>query len=152
MWLLLSPQTDSIKKLYNDQKVNNYIGDSGFDLYCPEDVTINPGDTVCIDLQIQCAAFDSVSKAKNISFYLYPRSSIVKTPLRLANSVGVIDSGYRGNLKAFVDNIKGVPYKIEKGDRLFQICSPTLETVNFDLVNKLPNSERGSEGFGSTGR
>jgi len=83
---------------------------------------------------------------------LYPRSSIVKTPLRLSNSVGIIDAGYRGNIMAFVDNIKGEPFTIEKGTRLFQICGPCLERITFEVVHDLSNSQRGESGFGSTGR
>jgi dUTP pyrophosphatase len=87
-------------------------------------------------------------------FYMYPRSSVSKTPLRLSNSVGIIDAGYRGNLGAFVDNISANGYNVEKGTRLFQICAPNLEPIHVELVsseNDLGNSERGSGGFGSTG-
>ena len=87
-------------------------------------------------------------------FYMYPRSSVSKTPLRLSNSVGIIDAGYRGNLGAFVDNISANNYNVEKGTRLFQICAPNLEPIHVELVsseNDLGNSERGSGGFGSTG-
>ena len=88
---------------------------------------------------------------KNTSYYLYPRSSIIKTPLRLSNSVGIIDAGYRGNIIACVDNIKNYEFKIEKGSRLFQICGPTLEPIEIRVINELSNSQRGSGGFGSTG-
>ena len=87
-------------------------------------------------------------------FYMYPRSSVSKTPLRLSNSVGIIDAGYRGNLGAFVDNISTNEYNVEKGTRLFQICAPNLEPIHVEIVsseNDLGNSERGSGGFGSTG-
>ena len=87
-----------------------------------------------------------------VSYYLYRRSSIIKTPLRLANSVGIIDSGYRGDIIACVDNIKNVPYTIEQGTRLFQICGPTLEPIEFKLVTDLSDTQRGEGGFGSTGQ
>ena len=73
------------------------------------------------------------------------------TPLRLANSVGIIDSGYRGNICAIVDNIKDHTYTINQGDRLFQICSSDLLPLNFKVVNELSVSQRGENGFGSTG-
>ena len=49
---------------------------------------------------------------KNVSYYLYPRSSIIKTPLRMSNSVGIIDAGYRGNIIGCVDNIGDIPYTV----------------------------------------
>ena len=104
-----------------------------------------------IDLRIQCEAFYDNENDKNVSYYLYPRSSISKTPLRMANSTGIIDAGYRGNIMVAVDNIDNEPYTIEKGTRLFQICGPTLEPITMDIVDELSNSERGSNGFGSTG-
>jgi len=82
---------------------------------------------------------------------LYPRSSISKTPLRLANSIGIIDSGYRGNIMAAVDNISDEPYQVQKGQRLFQICGRYLEPIELQLVEELSDTERGNGGFGSTG-
>jgi dUTP pyrophosphatase len=95
-------------------------------------------------------------------YYLYPRSSMgAKTPLRLSNSVGIIDAGYRGELGAILDNLEGEEvdfnyYKIEKGDRIVQICSPNLTYPIYPILvnneNELGESIRGSDGFGSTGR
>ena len=86
----------------------------------------------------------------NCSYYLYPRSSISKTPLRMSNSTGIIDAGYRGNIIAKVDNISNEEYKIEKGTRLFQICSPSLEEIELEVVDELSETSRGTGGFGST--
>ena len=77
---------------------------------------------------------------------------MAKTPIRLANSVGIIDAGYRGNLMAVVDNISIEAYNIQKKDRLFQICDRHLEPIHLSLVEELSDSERGNNGFGSTGR
>lgn len=155
MYLLIKPMTDVTKSLYTHNQ-NHHEGDSGLDLYCPDTITIYPGETTCINFQIQCEAFksseQSLTSGRNISYYLYPRSSIAKTPLRLANSVGIIDAGYRGNICAFVDNIKDEPYRIDYATRLFQICSPTLEPIEYSIVNALSETTRGAGGFGSTGR
>ena len=155
MYLSIKPLTDLVKSMYSNNQ-HFHPGDSGLDLYCPETITIYPGETTCINLQIQCEAFVGSgregSSERNMSYYLYPRSSLSKTPLRLANSVGIIDAGYRGNICAFVDNIKDEPYRIDQGTRLFQICSPTLEPIEYTIVNSLSESSRGSGGFGSTGR
>ena len=86
-------------------------------------------------------------------FYIYPRSSIGKTPLRLANSVGIIDAQYRGNLIVQVDNISSESYTIQKGQRLFQICSQDLTPFrSVKIVDSLLNTLRGAKGIGSTGK
>jgi dUTP pyrophosphatase len=102
------------------------------------------------------------ASAKPTGYYLYPRSSIVKTPFRLANSVGIIDSGYRGEIMAVVDNINSSSNDVSvclerympEMSRMFQICSPTLEPFMVRIVDSeedLGSTERGSGGFGSTG-
>ena len=151
MKLLLKTENTDLTNLYSNHQHYN-PGDSGLDLFCPETITINPGETVKINLQINCEALHDTIENTNVSYYLYPRSSIIKTPLRLANSVGIIDAGYRGDIIACVDNIKSESYTVNKGDRLFQICSGNLEPIQFQLVNELSNTQRGSGGFGSTGR
>ena len=127
--------------------------DAGFDLFCPKNMTVEPGQTVWVDLGIACEAFRNTQPAgvQPTGFYIYPRSSISKTPLRLANSIGIIDSGYRGNLILALDNIKDFPYTIQKGQRLAQICSPLLDSIWFDIVETLSETDRGAGGFGSTG-
>ena len=148
MKLLIKTENPVLTTLYSDHQFYN-PGDSGLDLFCPETITIQPGETIKINLQIKCEAIEGDS---NLSYYLYPRSSIIKTPLRLSNSVGIIDSGYRGDIIACVDNIKDVSYEIKQGDRLFQICAGDLRPFEYILVNDLSNTRRGSGGFGSTGR
>ena len=81
-----------------------------------------------------------------------PRSSISKTPLRLANAVGLIDAGYRGEIMAAVDNIKDISYKVEMGQRLFQIVAMDGSSIQFDISYNLSDSARGKGGFGSTGK
>lgn len=104
---------------------------------------------------------------KPCGFYLYPRSSISKTRMRLANSIGIIDAGYRGDLIAAVDTIgvfgstdiwhiwKETLSPINKYDRYFQVCAPDLSPFLVHIVETeaelgAPTS-RGSGGFGSTG-
>ena len=125
------------------------------DIYCPEEVTINPGETKWVDMGINCEMVTGHSEDQqntNLPFFMFPRSSISKTPLRLANSTGIFDAGYRGRVIAALDNIKDYPYTIKKGDRLVQICLPNLEQFNVRIVDKLSSSERGESGFGSTGK
>ena len=139
---------------YNDHR-HYHQGDSGIDLYCPDRIIVEAGETKFIDLKIQCQMLKLIHPNVSydthaISYYLYPRSSITKTPLRLANSVGIIDAGYRGNIIACVDNIKNEEYIIEAGSRLFQICSSDLSPISIEIVNSLPETSRGVGGFGST--
>jgi dUTPase len=100
-------------------------------------------------------------------FYLYPRSSISKTRMRLANSVGIIDAGYRGDIIAAVDTIglfgsndiwhvwKETLSPIQKYDRYFQLCAPDLSAFLVHIVDTEAElgapTIRGQGGFGSTG-
>ena len=110
---------------------------------------VKPGDsmpTKLIKLGISCEPKDGKA------YYLMPRSSISKTPLRMSNSIGLIDGGYRGEIMASCDNIKDYTYKVEKGQRLFQIVSPDLSPIDYSLVDTLTDTTRGKGGFGSTGK
>lgn len=84
---------------------------------------------------------------------LFPRSSIgAKTPLRLSNSVGIIDSGYRGEIRALYDNTSDEPYQIHKGDRIAQLMVMPSYRFKANVVETLEDSDRGEGGFGSTGK
>ena len=137
----------------------NHHVDSGFDLYAPAAVDCVGGGGVRtnkLDFQVVCAAkmVNNNLGAINTGYYMFPRSSISNTPLRLANSVGIIDSGYRGKLIAKFDSLAN-NYTINKFDRLMQICAPTLVPIYVELVSDfdlLGKTERGDGGFGSTGK
>jgi dUTP pyrophosphatase len=137
--------TDPSLKEFYGAGAANHASDSGLDLYVPADITVQPGETATIDHAIECAPqFPG-------GYYLYPRSSISKTPLRLANSVGIIDNGYRGRIMAKVDNRGTEPYTVRRGERLFQLCHPSLLPLTVVIVEAVEkNTERGEGGFGST--
>jgi dUTP pyrophosphatase len=152
MKLLVRPLTEELMGVYYGHSSYNE-GDSGLDLFFPSDITLKYGDCgVKVDLGIQCEGLDD-STDKNISYYLYPRSSISKTPIRMSNSVGIIDSGYRGNIIVALDHIDPnvTEFTIQKGTRLFQICGPSLDPISLEVVGSLSDTERGNGGFGSTG-
>lgn len=146
-----------IKIISNDSEVIKYYKeaslkthnlnytDSGFDLIITNDVehNMNTRSKWMLNTGIQCAP------KFNSGYYLYPRSSISKTSLRLANSVGIIDQGYRGEILAVVDGYTN--FKIDKYTRLFQLCHPSLQPMKVTIVDELNDTERGSGGFGSTG-
>ena len=151
---------DSYVYLHNERLRNNSHPDAGFDLFIPANYDCATDIVTKINFEIKCAAKMVKSmdrKAYPTGFYMYPRSSLSKTPLTLANSVGIIDSGYRGNLiGAFRCHSHGDEYKVIKGDRLVQICAPDLSPIVVELVKEESllgtPTERGSGGFGSTGR
>ena len=137
-----------LSNMYQDHGTFNE-GDSGLDLFINEN-TIVPENSISfeIDLSIKCEAIEN---DENVSYFLYMRSSTgSKTPLRLCNSVGIIDAGYRGNIKAYVDNLSGEQFILNKGDRYFQICWRDLSPFNYELSETLSDTQRGISGFGST--
>ena len=165
--LLMKVENIVVKNLYENKSSTLYSAehelnkhkDSGLDLYCPETFTIQAGEMLLVDLGIKVAAYKITSdEAENrkfyhpLPYYLYARSSMPKTGLLLANSVGIIDSGYRGNLMARFYNTKNQPVTVESGTRLVQICLPNLESnFKLDIVSHLEETERGEAGLGSTG-
>ena len=137
-----------IENLYK-QNINN-IDDSGFDLYVAKDTYFNPNEsTKLVPLGIRCCP------KFNSGYYLYPRSSIFKTQFRLANSVGIIDKNYRGEIKAAIDAINLTSeVLLKKGTRICQLCHPSLQPMMVTFVDEFEeylNTDRGTGGFGSTG-
>ena len=158
---------ESLESLY--KKRVNVEGDAGVDLYFPNEVTIpSKALGLKVDLKIQAEMVQEVNsqlmtnipkemlKEMNIeerclSYMVVPRSSIIKTPLRMSNSIGVMDAGYRGNFMVPIDNLSDEDFIIEKHTRLFQVVSSNLNNIDVKIVNELSTSKRGTGGFGSTG-
>ena len=182
---------DDLKNMYLDAAKNHNTKilkipemiDAGFDLFAPgnEGEELEDwGDTLRffgaswsdagpvnkVDYKICCASkmLTSSNHEFNTGFYMYPRSSLSKTQLRLANSVGIIDAGYRGHLMAMFDVVNIPPtysedmeadYFGKKYDRYVQICAPGLVPILVEIVDTkdaLGETARGDGGFGSTGR
>lgn len=183
---LMAFYTERIK-LHNEGLCNTYP-DSGFDLGLPMDMVLVSALNNKIALGVHCAMYTRVHSVgtdnnntdnnntdnKNNTnkcpyasglvrpipqaYYLYPRSSISKTTLRMSNSLGIIDSGYRGEITAVVDNVDKDPWcsiRLNAMDRYFQICHPSLRpfrVVMVDTIEELGITTRGDGGFGSTGK
>ena len=152
----LSEETQSFYPiaLYNRTDEN-----AGFDLYSSASVHVEqtpefiPFGVSCRLVKVeQMPSGTSNDYLKTDShFYLLPRSSIYKSGLMMANSVGVIDKSYRGELKAPVWSMTGNS-NVSCGERLFQIVAPDMGWIrNIRLVDSLSETSRGSGGFGSTG-
>ena len=157
---------------------NNIIFDSGFDLYSPNNFEVPPSSIspygTKIPMGIHCSMrrlgsslakntddgklyFSDEYPCRNVGYYIYSRSSTpVKTPLRLANSVGIIDSGYTGEIITIFDNLDKCSYKVTKYQRLTQICPPDLSfPFKINILSSPPelhNNFRANKGLGSTGK
>jgi dUTP pyrophosphatase len=135
-----------IKKLHNDATVPSYAkaGDAGMDLTC---VNFKMSETY-----VEYDTGLAMEIPEGHVGFLFPRSSVSKTNLVLANCVGVVDSGYRGPVKLRFKEIDGPPggrYKI--GDRVGQLIIMPVPNFSCEEVNELTETSRGEGGFGSTG-
>jgi dUTP pyrophosphatase len=131
--------------------------DAGFDLLTPEPKRLTSMSVNKLDYKIICSAqiVGLNDSCYNTGFYMYPRSSISKSNIRLANNVGIIDAGYRGHLMGMFDVIYVNEINVNKFDRHLQICSPNLIPIIVKMVNSREElgekTARGDGGFGSTG-
>ena len=141
---------------HNKHVITDPCPNSGFDLAVPKDILIEKSvnsTKVVTNVKGKMMSFEL---GKCVGYYMYPRSSISKTPLVLSNHVGIIDSGYRGPLTGMFRNLSTTDdYQMKKFDRYLQICSSTLEPFIVKMViseEELGETTRGSGGFGSTGK
>ena len=145
MKLFIKLLNENAKEFYENHG-HFHQGDAGLDLYVLEETTILAGETKLIKLGICCEPNDGKA------YYLFPRSSISKTPLRMSNSIGLIDGGYRGEIMASCDNIKNFDFTVETGQRLFQLVAIDSSPISYEVVKELTETTRGDGGFGSTGK
>ncbi|MEI3596893.1 MULTISPECIES: dUTP diphosphatase [unclassified Oceanobacillus] len=164
------------KKLADDAilPARAHYSDSGFDLFANENVTIEPGETVVIKTGI------AINLPYGYEAQVRPRSGVTsKTKLRV--QLGTIDNSYTGEIGVIVDNTNDFPpdvsfrflgntfningtvidnlfcknehgtYLVKKGDKLSQLVIQKLPQVHAYEIEKLPDTERGSNGFGSSG-
>lgn len=139
------------------------LENAGIDLIVPEEVTFSPGERKLVGMGVKgVMTKEGIASAPPlpVHYTMYPRSSLPKTGLVLCNSVGVIDRGYRGELKAFLWNTLPTSVTVSKGDRLVQIVAPDMGdivkicVVPEEKAEALPfwASARGEGGFGSSGK
>lgn len=148
-----------IKKLNPDAVIPKYAteGSSGFDLVAIEDVTIQPGQTKLVKTGL------AVNIGPGYEMQVRPRSGLsLKTPLRVANSPGTVDSDYRGEVCVIMTNSatefcdkhdfrEKVQY-IKKGERIAQGVICPISRAEIEVVEELGDTDRGTGGFGSTGK
>ena len=127
----------------------NHLGDSGIDLYNDVEISVEPFKVGTVNFNIKCEMIDLETNTYS-SYYLVPRSSISKTNFQLANSIGIIDAGYRGEIMAKIRNFDPNNSSILPKGTFFQIISPDLKPIKVNIVQSLSLSTRGEGGFGST--
>ena len=125
---------------YNKAKQNE---DTGLDIPMPCSVTV-PAKSKAFTVDLGFKA------EQNQGYMLVPRSSISKTPLRLANSIGIIDKSYRGKVMVKVDNNSSSDFVMNEGSCYFQIVAFDGILPTYYLVDNINETKRGDGGFGST--
>jgi len=122
-------------------------GDAGYDLRSSQDLSIAPGERAIVPTGI------AIAIPIGYGGFVQPRSGLAaKNGISVLNSPGLIDSGYRDELKVILINTdKNETFEIKRGDRIAQLVIQKYETVQWNIVDDLEDSERGTGGFGSTG-
>lgn len=120
-------------------------GDAGMDLRADEAVRLEPGEIRPVPTGVFMAI------PEGYFGMVVPRSGAALNGLGVANSPGIVDSGYRGEIKVLSYNMSREPIQIHEGDRIAQIVFVSHAQASLHPTNSLPTSERGLGGFGSTG-
>jgi dUTP pyrophosphatase len=139
-----------IKRLDPSLPLPSYAraGDAGLDLLAAEDVTLAPGDRYAVSTGIALAI------PEGYAGFVHARSGrALREGLALANAPGLIDSGYRGEVKVIVVNLDpSEKIEIKREEKIAQLVIQPVAQADIEVVAELSESERGEGGFGSTGR
>lgn len=122
-------------------------GDAGADLRSTKKVSITPGGRELVPTGV------SIALPAGFVGLVHPRSGFaLRNGVTVLNSPGTIDAGYRGEIMVTLFNSSSESFDIEIGDRIAQLLIQKVERANFVAVERLPGSDRGEAGFGSTGK
>ena len=139
-----------LKRLDADLTMPSYAtdGDAGADLVAAEAVVLGAGGGRAL---VPTGA--AIAIPQGYAGFVQPRSGLaLRHGVTCLNTPGLIDSGYRGELKVLLVNTDpDEDFHIERGDRIAQLVIQRVEHVHFEVVEELPTSSRGDGGFGSTG-
>lgn len=138
-----------IQRLDDGVELPHYAhpGDAGADLHTTADVTLAPGERALVPTGI------AIALPVGYAAFVHPRSGLAaRAGLSLVNSPGTIDAGYRGEVKVLLINLDPAePIRLSRGDRVAQLVIQPVEQARFRVVEALPDSARGTGGYGSTG-
>lgn len=137
-----------VRKLHPEARLplRAHDGDAGADLYSVEAETIPPGERRAVGTGI------AVALPPGYAGFVQPRSGLAfKHGVMVVNSPGLIDAGYRGEIRVSLYNSGSEPFEIAVGDRIAQFVIQRVETFGFVEVDELDETGRGAGGFGSTG-
>lgn len=135
-------------KAHNYAKLPFYSSEeaAGADLYSVENYTIQPGQNTLIDTGLNCVI------PKGFEIQIRPRSGIAfKNKVTVLNTPGTIDSDYIGRLRVNLMNFSTEPFEVKVGDRIAQAVVAPVIQANFSWTNVARDTDRGANGFGSTG-
>jgi dUTP pyrophosphatase len=139
-----------VRRLDPDAKLPTraHDGDAGLDLYALEGATLGPGERISLGTGI------AVEIPPGRAGLVLPRSGLAaRHGIALVNAPGLIDSGYRGEVRVLLLNTdRDRPCEIQRGDRIAQLVLVAVEALDLVVVDELELSERGGGGFGSSGR
>jgi dUTP pyrophosphatase len=139
-----------VRRLDPDAKLPTraHDGDAGLDLYALEGATLGPGERISLGTGI------AVEIPPGRAGLVLPRSGLAaRHGIALVNAPGLIDSGYRGEVRVLLLNTdRDQPCEIQRGDRIAQLVLVAVEALDLVVVDELELSERGGGGFGSSGR
>ena len=134
--------TDSMYRL--PQRAHD--GDAGADLFAAEGVVLGPGERATIPLGFSMAIPDG-----NAGLVL-PRSGLAsRHGITVVNAPGLIDSGYRGEVRVALVNLSDEAFEVERGDRIAQLVIVAVATPSFEVTESLEDTQRSGGGFGSSG-
>ena len=141
--------TESVEVLLHGAEPPQYAhaGDAGADLLSADDVVIAPGERVMVGTGVSIALPDGFAA------FVVPRSGLAaKHGITIVNTPGTVDAGYRGEIRVILLNTDAsAPYTVSAGDRIAQLVVMPVARARFIPVERLPGTERGEGGFGSTG-
>lgn len=147
---MASKVTLKIKKLDDSLPTPRYAheGDAGLDLYSAQDVKLEPGQRALVSTGI------AVAIPEGYAGFVQPRSGLAaKQGVSIVNTPGLIDSGYRGEVKVILLNTDlEDSVRISRGDRIAQLVIQAVPAVALEEVDDLDGSQRGEGGFGSSGK
>lgn len=146
--MLEAPQEVIVRWTGNGQEPKfAHPTDTGADLFVSDDIFICAGETALVPTGL------NIELPKGYEGQIRCRSSMAKRGIQVANGIGSIDETFRGQLQVILYNSNQDAIQLKKGDRIAQlVIAKKVDAVKFERVDELSSTERGAEGFGSTGQ